>query len=277
MRQLLTWQRISALLVLGLLIAVSWAHASSAQTFSQGYSSDKPLQRGLIVKLKKNDTTKVEAVTVDTASETYGITIGASDASVTLAGSGAQSYVATTGHYDVLVSTQNGGLNPGDYITISAIEGIGAKATENDQVVVGRALTAFDGKANVISSTDITDSQKNKHTVAIGRINVDIVVAKNPLLKATQPNVPQFMQRAAQAVAGKEVSASRIYISILVFCITTAIAASLMYGGIRSGIISIGRNPLPKKSIIRTMFQVIITGLIVFIAGVFGVYLLLKL
>jgi len=51
----------------------------------------------------------------------------------------------------------------------------------------------------------------------------------------------------------------------------------VMYSGIRSGMIAVGRNPLSKKSIIRSLIQTVIAGLIIFLAGVFAVYLLLKL
>jgi hypothetical protein len=50
-----------------------------------------------------------------------------------------------------------------------------------------------------------------------------------------------------------------------------------MYGGIRNGLISIGRNPLSKKSIVRGMIQVILTALTIFLLGIFGVYLLLRI
>jgi hypothetical protein len=59
--------------------------------------------------------------------------------------------------------------------------------------------------------------------------------------------------------------------------IAGAVSGSLIYSGIRSGMIAIGRNPLSKKSIVRGIIQVVIVGLIIFLVGVFGVYLLLKL
>ena len=55
------------------------------------------------------------------------------------------------------------------------------------------------------------------------------------------------------------------------------IAATLLWSGVRSGMISIGRNPLSKHSIIQGLMQVIIVAVLIFIIGVFAVYLLLKL
>jgi len=51
----------------------------------------------------------------------------------------------------------------------------------------------------------------------------------------------------------------------------------VLYGGIRSSIISIGRNPLAKKSIVRGLIQVITVGVIILVIGLFSVYLLLRL
>lgn len=277
-KQLISWQRLLALIALGFLIIVSLHQPLlNAQAVSEGYSSDQPLQRGMIVRLKKDDATKIEPVAADAADHMYGVVVAANDAPVTLAKDGQKIFVATSGHFDALVSNQNGNFSSGDYVAVSSLPGIGMKAGANEPFIIGRALTGFDGIKNVISSVQVTDSAGAKRTVNIGRIQIDVAFAKNPLLKATEPNVPQILRRASEAIAGKPVNAVRVYVGLTMFIITTVVAASLLYGGVRSAITSIGRNPLSRKSIIRGMFQVIITGLIVFITGVFGVYLILRL
>ena len=75
----------------------------------------------------------------------------------------------------------------------------------------------------------------------------------------------------------KKVSAARIYLGLAVLALTTVITGNLVYSGVRSGMISVGRNPLSKKSIIKSLIQTVIAGLIIFIVGVLAVYLLLKL
>lgn len=277
-RQHISWQRILALVGLALLIAASVHNPLlNAQAVSEGYGSDQTLQRGMIIRLKKDDTTKIEPVGADDSEHMHGVVVAANDAPVTLAKDGQKVFVATTGHFDVLVSNQNGSLKPGDYVAVSALAGIGMKAGTKEQYVVGRTLAGFDGAKDVISSLDVKDSSGATRSVSIGRVQVDVTVAKNPLLQATEPNVPEFLRKASESIAGKPVNAVRIYLGILVFGITAVLAGSLMYSAIRNGLVSIGRNPLSKKSIIRSMFQVIITGLIVFITGVFGVYLILRL
>lgn len=273
----LSWQRVLALAGLGFLVVISLYHPLGAQAVTEGYNSDQALQRGMIVRLKKDDSTKVEPVNSDEAEHMHGVVVSANDAPVTLTTDGQRVFVATGGHYDVLVSNQNGGIAQGDYIAVSALSGIGMKAGSKEPYVIGKALASFDGSKGAVSTSEVKDSAGTTHKISIGRVAVDIGVAKNPLLKATEPNLPRALQRAAEAVAGKPVNAIRVYVGILIFGITTLVAASLLYGGVRSALISIGRNPLSKKSIIRSMLQVIITGLIVFITGVFGVYLILRL
>src|SRR5258708_3965411 len=110
-RQYISAHRVLAFSSLCLLIAVSLYHPLGAQAVTEGYNADQTLQRGMIVRLKKDDTTKVELVNSDGAEHMHGVVVDANDAPVTVASDGQRVFVATTGHYDVLVSTQNGNIN----------------------------------------------------------------------------------------------------------------------------------------------------------------------
>jgi hypothetical protein len=247
------WRRISAALALFLLCA-AFMPLVHADTIVRGFKASGTLQPGLIVALNQKTSDAVEVTPGNDPSRIYGVVIDPSQAPVTVQQEGQQVFVATGGNYPVLVSTQNGVIKSGDYISVSSVNGIGAKASENQSLVLGQAVEAFDGKSNVIT-TGASGS-------AIGRIAVSIIPGKNPLVKA---------------VAGKNVSALRIYASILFFIITAAIAFGVLWAGVRNGMISIGRNPLSKKSIMGGLVQVIIVAFGVFIVGMVGVYLLLKL
>lgn len=273
----LSWQRLIALFGLGALITLGLVGPISGQAVTEGYGSDTKLQRGMLVKIKSDDASKVEPVTTETADQIHGIVVNANDAPISLADDGQAVFVAKIGQYDVLINDQNGAIKQGDYITISAVAGVGMKAGINESFVIGRALSGFDGIKDVISESELTDSAGTKQKIKIGRVKVDVGVARNPLLKGETPNVPEFLRKITEAIAGKPVNAVRIYIGILLFVISTFVAGSLMYGGVKSGLISIGRNPLSRKSIIRGMIQVVVVGLIIFTTGVFGVYLILRL
>jgi hypothetical protein len=277
-KKLLSFPRLMALAALFLLVALSLTSPLTAQTpFTQGYSTDETLQRGMIVRLKEDDTTKVSALSYDEIESVHGVVVASNDAPITLSAEGQKVFVATGGKYDILVSDQNGEIKPGDYITVSALTGIGMKASTKETQVVGRALDGFNGRDGAIGSAEVKSGDGSTKNVNLGRISADIEVSRNPNFGFERPPIPETLRRAAESIAGKKVDVARVYIALVVFIICTIVAGTLMYGGVRSGIISIGRNPLSKKSIIKGMVQVVLFGLIIFIIGLFGVYLLLKL
>lgn len=267
-----------ALVALFLLVLVSLTSPLEAQTaFTQGYGTDDQLQSGMLVRLKENDSSKVSILAYDQLEHMLGVVVDANDAPVTLSAEGQKVFVATGGKYNVLVSNQNGEIKAGDYLTASALSGIGMKASPSEEKVIGRALADFNGKESVVGTTEVKDTSGATKKVSFGRVSADIGVTRNPSYGSDEADLPKFVRKAAESIAGKKVDTSRVYMAMAVFLICTVVAGTLMYGGVRSGIISIGRNPLSKKSIIRGMLQVVIFGLIIFILGIFGVYLLLKL
>lgn len=252
--------------------------AAYAQTVTQGYGTDMSLQRGMLVGLKKDDPRKVESVNYDQIDRVHGVVVGANDSAVLISNETEKVFVATSGRFPVLVSDQNGDVKIGDYITVSAMSGIGMKSNDRVPIVIGKSTENFSSKdGNIIVGTaKIKDANGKERVVNIARITVDLGVGRNPLQK-TDESLPAALKRAGELIAGKPVSPIRVYISLLILVVSAAIAGSLTYSAVRSGLIAIGRNPLGKKAIIRGMFQVVIIALMVFIAGVFGVYLLLKL
>lgn len=276
-QKMLNWPRLLAVLSLVCLIWLSISFPLQAQTVTESFNSDELLQRGMIVAVDKDDGQKIMAATKDTAKQTYGILVSANDTPVTLSEEGQQYYVATVGRFDVLLSNQNGNISKGDYIAISAIPGIGMKAGDSDPIIVGRALVDVDAKKDIVSVVKLKDTAGKEFEVSIARIQVQINVARNPLLKSTEAELPDALKKVTDSIAGKQTSALRGYVAIVVFILSAMAAGTLMYGGVRSAITSVGRNPLSKKSIINSMIKVVASGLIIFISGLFGVYLILKL
>lgn len=272
---LLTFRRCAAVLALVAIIAIRLTAALYAQTVTQGYGTDETLQRGMIVGLKEDDASKVEPLNVDQLDRILGVVVNANDSPITISGEQEQVFVATVGRYDILVSDQEGVIGPGEYITLSSLSGIGMRATFEQSEIIGRALAGFNGKDGIVGQSSLTDNQGNTRTVNIGRVQVDIAVSKNPLAKSAAVT-PEWLGRVGQAIAGKSLSPARIYISAAIFLVGAFISAAVLYAGIRSSIIAIGRNPLSKKSILRGLLEVIFTSLIVFIISVGGVYLLLR-
>ncbi|HWB38904.1 MAG TPA: hypothetical protein VG604_01565, partial [Candidatus Saccharimonadales bacterium] len=250
------------------------------QSVTQSYNADASVQVGMIVELKAKSPDTVIPVPQGDIQAMLGIVIPESSANIVLTPEKVtqqQVLVATSGHYNVLVTSQNGPIKVGDYITVSAISGLGMKASQNELEVVGKAAGNFSGSSDVIGSVKLKDSLGKQISVNIGRIPVDIAVSHNPLYSKSVDYVPGFLAKIAVTVANHPISAARIYLSMALMLITAFITANMLYSGVRSGMIAVGRNPLSKKSIIRSLIQTVIAGLIIFVVGIFAVYLLLKL
>lgn len=261
---------------MGIAMAGAAAGLASAQSVTQGYGSDQVLQRGMIVGLTKADSGKVEPIDVTRLTTILGVVVNSNDSPITISDNSKNIFVTTTGRYDVLVSDQEGPIGTTDYITLSALGGVGMKATDRQSSIVGRATEVFDGQDNVLSTTVLKSANGKEQTVHLGRIKVDIGISKNPLAKSGS-GAPAFLDKASIAIVGRVVSAVRLYLAAIIFIIGTVIAGAILYAGIRGSIIAIGRNPLGRRSIFRSMIGVAFTSIIVFLISVIGVYLLLKL
>lgn len=253
--------------------------AAVGQAVSQGYGVTGDVQKGMIVMIDPKNSKKVTPLTNKTDQAMQGVVVAANDTVVSLGGdnSAYEVYVASSGKYDALVSTQNGPIKTGDIISISALDGIGMKANAAQTVILGKALSNFDGVSNVSGTATLKTSSGTKD-VSIGYIQIDINISHNPLaVSVSGPPVPAFLRKTGENIAGKPVSTVRLYVSLAVLLVTLFMTTSLLYGGVRSSLTSIGRNPLAKKSILRGLIQVLILGIIVFVIGLVAIYLLLKL
>lgn len=246
----------------------------------QGYGADTPLDAGTIVQLTGKDAKQVKIATQTELQNMFGVTVDRNRLQVTLSNEALknETFVAVSGTYDVLVSTQGGAIASGDYVTLSSVNGVAMKASTEEKTVFGRANAPFDGKGTTLGTTTLKDTTgKTNKTVKLGMVPVTIDIRRNPNEKSTKVDVPEVLERIGQAIAEKEVSPIRIYLSMGITVISLIAAIAVLYSGVRSGVISIGRNPMSKKSIFRALLQVILTCLLILIVGLFAVYLLLKL
>jgi len=256
----------------------------AAQTYGggsvQGYAADAPIDNGTIVQLTGKDANRVKVAKQAELQNMFGVTVDRNQLPVTLSSEALENevFVAASGTYTVLVSTQGGSIASGDYITLSSVNGIGMKAGTEEETVFGRANGSFDGKGITLGTTTLKDTEGNTNkTVTLGSIPVTIDIKRNPNVKSTEVMVPDFLDRVGQEIAEKEVSPIRIYLSLGITVISVIAAIIIIYSGVRNGVISIGRNPMSKKSIFRALLEIILTSILILIIGLFAVYLLLRL
>jgi hypothetical protein len=250
-----------------------------AQNLTQGYLTDQKLQNGMIIRLVPKDTSKVEALKKGEIADMLGVIVSSTDAPLSVSDpTKRQVFVATYGKYDVLVSNENDVIKPGDFVTISSVDGVGMRSDGNYQLILGKALLGFAGTNDAESHLTLTDSNGGKRNVALRRIPVEISVAHNPVYTGDSiVGVPRFLSNVARAVTSKPITAVRIYACVAVLFLSLVVAGGVMYSGVRTGMNSIGRNPLAKKSITRNLITVILMGLIVVAIGLIAVYLLLRI
>ncbi len=262
--RLLPLKLLSAALLL--VLAVTSAHAQ-ADTITRSFNAKGNIEPGQVVAQVINDKNSVELAPASDPNRIYGVAVDPSAPPVTASQPGQNIFVVTAGTYPVVVSSENGSIAAGDYLSMSSTDGIAARAT-GQAFVLGRATQSFDGHSGAIGTA--------KSGSPIGKISVAIAPGRNPLLREDTA-VPSALRRLAEAIAGKQVSAARIYASLAIFLVTAAVAFGLLFVGVRSGMIAIGRNPLSRHSIMQSLAQVIIASAIVFVGGIFGIYLFLRI
>jgi hypothetical protein len=253
-------------------------NSGDANISAQGYAAPIPVDIGTIVTLNK-DTQSVAAAKQAQQQNMFGVAVDRNQLAFAVSNSAVQNetYVAVSGTYNVLVSTQGGAIDSGDYVALSSIDGIGMKASTAEKTVFGRAAASFDGTALTLGTTELKDSTGATKKVTLGTIPVSINIQRNPNIKSTKVNVPNWLERLGVQIAEKQISPIRIYLSMGITAVSLITAIVMLYAGVRNAIVAIGRNPMTKRSVFRALLEVILTSILILVIGLFAVYLLLKL
>ena len=269
---------LSAIIAFGFFSITPVLAADNTSVSAQGYAAPSPVDIGAIVTLNK-DTQSVVTAKQAQLQNMFGVAVDRNQLAFAVSNSTVQNetYVAVSGTYNVLVSTQGGAIESGDYVTLSSVDGIGMKASTAEKTVFGRAAASFDGKTLTLGTTELKDSSGAAKTVTLGTIPVTINIERNPNVKSTKVNVPNWLERFGVQIAEKQISPIRIYLSMGITAVSLITAIVMLYAGVRNAIIAIGRNPMTKRSIFRALLEVILTSILILVIGLFAVYLLLKL
>ena len=246
----------------------------------QSYAANQPIDFGTVVELTGENSDQVKPSTQEQMQNMFGVSVDPRQLPVRIARGEVrnETYVASSGTYTVLVSDQNGSIQSGDYLTLSSISGVAMKAGTEESTVLGRAGAAFNDSSVSLGTTTLKDvNGASSKTVKLGSVPVTINIQSNPNETSTKAKVPEVLERIGQAIAEKEVSPIRIYISLAITAVTLIATIAVLYSGVRNSIISIGRNPMSKKSIFRALLEIILTSFLILIIGLFAVYLLLRL
>jgi len=262
--------------------APSYETTNLSSGVTQSYNAAASVKTGMLVQLDPKNLSTVIPLTEATIKNVLGVVIPSQSASIILTSSSAtttQVLVNNTGELEALVSNQNGPIASGTYLDISSLDGVAMAASTTQTTVVGRADSAFSGKTGVIGSMQVKNSLGKIVTVNIGRIAVHISVTHNPIFKKASKSdyVPGFIGKIVFQVTSKNDSAARVYIAIVILVGLIIFCANMLFGGIRGGMIAVGRQPLSKKSITISLIQTVFFALAIFVGGIAGLYTFLKI
>ena len=170
--------------------------------------------------------------------------------------------VITSGKVYVRVNTGNGPIKAGDQVTTSTTAGVGQKATV-DGFIIGSALSSYE----------------NSDPKAVGTILLNLKPQYNiPIVGGSRGiNLLKNVKMAAASPFLTPLTSLRYLLAVLVTTLCFALGFWNYGRSVKTGIESLGRNPLASKTIgSGIVFNVLLTTLIIG-GGLFLAYLILVL
>lgn len=256
-----------------MLLACLPAAASALGALAQSFTTtDKSLVAGTLVDLKAGTADTVEKAASDRTTQLLGV--AASNPLVALGGGSQQVQIVVSGLTPTLVSNINGDIKVGDKITASPLQGVGMKAGTSTEIV-GTAESNLDDSAT--TTQQVKDKNGKITSVKIGVIEVQVNVSYYNMPQNKLDNiVPSFLVNVGSSIAGKNVSPIRVLIAFASLIMGFLIAGIMLQAGVRSGIISLGRNPLAGGILRRSLVDVLLTSIGLLSIAVIVFYLVLS-
>jgi hypothetical protein len=171
--------------------------------------------------------------------------------------------VMNTGEARVNVTTINGGIAAGDYVTSSTVPGKGEKSTRSGDTVIGVALEPF-------PSLNSGVSVREDGPVYSGAINVLLSIGPRPSNTGGTLGAPGIPGRSVTGLNTPVANILKYLLATLVVVGSIYVAFRNFGSNLRDSIISVGRNPLAKPAIqsmvvINTALVIVVTAVGLFI------------
>lgn len=247
--------------------------AAASKNISQSYQSEQDIKIGQLVSLAQGDAKKVVAANSQNADRLLGVAVEADESLIAVDASTRAVQVAVSGTVNVLVSDVNGAIEEGDLIAVSPFTGLGMRAV-GAGYYAGRALATFDGSGQTATEQVVVDKKGDERTIHVGSVSVLLAPGYDGGAEGGE-NLTS-LQQFVQSLTGNVVSMPRLIMSLIIGVLTIATVIALIYAAIYGSLISIGRNPLAKESVLKALVRVMVMILTV-VALAFGlIYMLLR-
>ncbi len=261
----------AGLVITLLLISLSPASASSAN-ISHSYYSENNIQNGSLVSLNSLHSNYVEPANSGNGQQLLGVAVASNDSLLAVDPTQGEIQVATSGTANTLVSSINGSITVGEQVSVSPLDGLGMKASPGEYVI-GLAQTQFNGSTLGVITEKIQDKSGKSTQIQVGYVRLGIAIGAGAT--SGTENKLSGLQTITENLTGHVVSTARIVVSLIIAVVTFVALVTLIYASIYSGILSIGRNPLAKSAVFRSMGSVF--GMVVLIAAVASVTIIFLL
>jgi hypothetical protein len=270
------WRRVTLALtgvVSGTLLLATTAFAASSANISHAYKASESIPSGSLVSVRAGKSDYVELANSRNGSKLLGLAVSSSDSLLAVDPDSGTVQVATSGTATALVSDVNGDISVGDQVSVSPFSGIGMKSLPGTRII-GVAQTAFSASTTGSSTKDVQDKSGKTQQIHVGYVRVTIGVgSSNSTDGSEQLN---SLQKLIKSLTGKTISTWRIIIALIVAIIALAALIALIYASIFGSIISVGRNPLAKHAIFRTLTSVVVMACVMAAVAAATIFFLLQ-
>lgn len=139
-------------------------------------------------------------------------------------------------------------------------------------LTIGTALTDL---SLINAETQTVDTDNGQKNTSINSLS--ILIDTTLIGQQTAAKDKSAIERLGEAIVGKEVGYLQVIAALIIFLIIMVAEGSIIYGAVSTGIISIGRNPMAKKTIRRELVRIMGVAIFVLAIGMSAMYLILLL
>jgi len=268
---LVSIELIALILVINLMYGKT---AAATPNISKSYNISGNIINGTIVSTSATQSNYVVPGTIDNDKRLLGVIVKSNDSLLAIDAGHNTEQVAITGNASTLVSDVNGSINIGDEITVSPFSGIGMKKSDGYRVV-GVAESNFNSKSPGVGDESVKDNNGVTHKINVGYIYMTIDIGSGAGTGAGG-NQPNLLQRLVKDITGHTISTARIIIALVVAILSLIILVTMIFAPIHGGIISVGRNPLAKTAIYKSLVIVLVMALVTVTVASSAIYFLLN-
>lgn len=255
-----------------IILSLSPVGAASAN-LSRSYQAGENIPNGSIVSLITRRSGYVQLANTNNDGRLIGVALPSQDSLLAIDPTNSSVQVAIAGTVNTLVTSVNGNIKVGDQISASPFDGIGMEALPGIRII-GIAQTSFSSTSPEATTEQVKDKNGKLQQIKVGYVRLTIAIASGNT-SAAGSQAANFLQRLIKSLTGRTIPTIRIVLGIVVAFLSLVSLVTLIYTSIYGSIISVGRNPLAKHAIFRTLiFVMIVACLTIAIASVTIYYLL---